>query len=122
LPGLPGAGDEPHEPGVESFEDVIEFAASQLSGRSDLVAQSMGGVVAVGVALRYPEKVRRLVLVATSGGIDVDALGAGDWRADYRAEFPTAAACKWPWGPARSSGLGAQRARFGLVSGYRGGV
>ncbi len=92
LLGWPGAGDEPHEPGVESFEDLIELAASRLSGLSDLVAQSLGGVVAVGLAMRYPEKVRRLVLVATSGGIGVDVLGAGGWRAEYRAEFPTAAA------------------------------
>ena len=56
LLGLPGAGDEPHEPGVESFEDVIEFATSQFSGRSDLVAQSMGGVVAVGVDAPLPRE------------------------------------------------------------------
>jgi pimeloyl-ACP methyl ester carboxylesterase len=92
LLGWPGAGDEPHDPGIGSFEDLIELAASRISDRSDLVAQSMGGVVAVGLALRYPERVRRLVLVATSAGTYVDALGAGDWRADYRAEFPNAAA------------------------------
>ena len=51
----------------------------------------MGGVVGVGLALRYPMKVRRLVLVATSGGIDVGALGASDWREEYRAGFPVAA-------------------------------
>jgi pimeloyl-ACP methyl ester carboxylesterase len=88
----PGAGDQPHDAGVESFEGLIELSARRVSGQSDLVAQSMGGVVAVGIALRHPEKVRRLVLVATSGGIGVTALGAGDWRADYRAQFPNAAA------------------------------
>jgi len=92
LLGWPGAGDEPHDPRIESFDDLIELASARITDRSDVVAQSMGGVVAVGLALRYPEKVRRLVLVATSGGIDVDLLGAGDWRADYRAEFPNAAA------------------------------
>lgn len=51
----------------------------------------MGGVVAVGLALRWPEKVRRLVLVATSGGIDVLGFGAAEWRGDYRTEFPGAA-------------------------------
>jgi pimeloyl-ACP methyl ester carboxylesterase len=55
----------------------------------------MGGAVAIGVALRYPEKVRRLVLVATSGGIDVARLGAADWRREYRTEYPRAA--RWVW-------------------------
>jgi pimeloyl-ACP methyl ester carboxylesterase len=87
----PGAGDQPHDPCVNSFEDLIDLTQSSIPSRSDLVAQSMGGVVAIGVALRYPEKIRRLVLVATSGGIDVEALGARDWRAEYQAEFPSAA-------------------------------
>jgi pimeloyl-ACP methyl ester carboxylesterase len=48
----------------------------------------MGGVVATLLTLAYPERVRRLVLCATSGGIDVAALGAADWRPEYSAEFP----------------------------------
>jgi pimeloyl-ACP methyl ester carboxylesterase len=60
---------------------------------STLVAQSMGGIVAVRVALRQPAKVRRLVLVATSGGVDVERLGGADWRTDYMAGYPAAA----PW-------------------------
>jgi poly(3-hydroxyoctanoate) depolymerase len=91
LLGWPGAGDQPHHPNINSFEDLVELTQASLQSRSDLVAQSMGGVVAIGVALRYPEKIRRLVLVATSGGIDVEALGACDWRAEYRDEFPDAA-------------------------------
>lgn len=68
LLGWPGAGDQPHDPRVACFEDLIELADSQFCDRSDLVAQSMGGVVALGLALRNSEKIRRLVLVATSGG------------------------------------------------------
>ncbi len=30
------------------------------------------------------------MLLATSGGIDVDAFGAEDWRTAYAAEFPNA--------------------------------
>lgn len=92
LLGWPGAGDQPHDPAIVSFEDLITFAEARISDRSDLVAQSMGGVVALGLALRSPGRVRRLVLVATSGGIDVDALGAAEWRAAYRTQFPGAAA------------------------------
>jgi pimeloyl-ACP methyl ester carboxylesterase len=89
----PGAGDQPHDPRIRGFEDLVSLAAADLKGGADLVAQSMGGVVAVGLAVRHPEKVRRLVLVATSGGIDVVALGGAEWRDEYRREFPRAA----PW-------------------------
>ncbi len=89
--GWPGAGDQPHDPRIGSFKALIELTASRLRDGTDVVAQSMGGVIAVGLALRHPAKVRRLVLVATSGGLDVDGLGASDWRERYRAEFPEAA-------------------------------
>jgi pimeloyl-ACP methyl ester carboxylesterase len=92
LLGWPGAGVEPHLPSVGGFEDLVTMAAA-LAGRGDVVAQSMGGVVAIGLALRHPEQVRRLVLVATSGGIDVAGLGGADWRGEYRDEYPDAA----PW-------------------------
>ena len=58
----------------------------------DLVAQSMGGVIAARIALAQPNLVRRLVLCVTSGGVDMAGLGAADWRADYRKSFPNAAA------------------------------
>jgi hypothetical protein len=38
-----------------------------------------------------PDKVRRLVLVATSGGLDLSLHATEDWRAEYRATFPHAA-------------------------------
>lgn len=88
----PGAGAVPAVPEVTGFRDLIELAGSAIPDGSDVVAQSMGGVVAVGLALALPAKVRRLVLVATSGGIDVAALGGSDWRREYRREFPNAAA------------------------------
>lgn len=91
----PGAGEQPQDPNIRGFDDLIALAASELplDDPSDLVAQSMGGAVAIGLALRHPQKVRRLVLVATSGGIATARLGAADWREEYRAEYPNAA----PW-------------------------
>lgn len=87
----PGAGSEQHDPEVAGYDDLVARAAATVERGSDVVAQSMGGVVAVGLALTHPEKVRRLVLVATSGGVDVGAFGADDWRDEYALEFPNAA-------------------------------
>ncbi len=87
----PGAGGEAHDPEVRGFDQLVAWAARQIAPPADVVAQSMGGVIAVRLALDHPAMVRRLVLVATSGGLDVRSLGGVDWRADYRREFPHAA-------------------------------
>jgi len=71
------------------------------------VAQSMGGVIAVRLALERPERVRRLVLTVTSGGVDMATLGAADWRADYRQAFPDAA--PWILEPSASAALPVER-------------
>jgi pimeloyl-ACP methyl ester carboxylesterase len=87
----PGAGDEPHDPAVRGFDDLVGRAARQIEAPADVIAQSMGGVIAIRLALAHPERVRRLVLVATSGGVDVSAFGGADWRQEYQREFPHAA-------------------------------
>ena len=56
----------------------------------NIVAQSMGGVVAIIAALAKPDMVRRLVLAVTSGGVPVADLGGMEWRANYRERFPNA--------------------------------
>jgi pimeloyl-ACP methyl ester carboxylesterase len=87
--GWPGFGDEPLDPGVRSVSELVGWTLARMPpGASDVVAQSMGGVVATLLALEHPERVRRLVLCATSGGIDVTALGAADWRAGYDSALP----------------------------------
>jgi pimeloyl-ACP methyl ester carboxylesterase len=90
--GWPGLGDQPPDPAVNSIADLVAMVEAELEpGPVDLLAQSMGGVVALQVALRHPEKVRRLVLTATSGGVDAADLTRFDWRANYRREYPRAA-------------------------------
>lgn len=87
--GWPGLGNNPADPNVNSYDDLVALVEARLSDAPvDILAQSMGGAVALTVLLRNPGKVRRLVLAVTAGGMDVSALGASDWRAEYRAEFP----------------------------------
>jgi pimeloyl-ACP methyl ester carboxylesterase len=48
----------------------------------------MGGVLAARLALEQPERVARLVLVATSGGLDLAPFAAADWRPEYLLSVP----------------------------------
>ena len=105
--GWPGLGDQPHDPAVKGIDDLVRMVASKIDGPVDLVAQSMGGVIAARLAVEQPQRVRRLVLTVTSGGVDMPGLGASDWRADYRTSFPGAAA--WITEVAASPGLPVER-------------
>jgi pimeloyl-ACP methyl ester carboxylesterase len=87
----PGLGEQPHDPTVRGIDDLVRLAAAKLDAPSAVVAQSMGGIVAIRLTLAHPERVTHLVLTATSGGVDVARFGAADWRADYRRNFPQAA-------------------------------
>lgn len=87
----PGLGDEPSHPDICGLDDLVRLVVDQIGEQADIVAQSMGGVVAIRAALAAKGRVRRLVLTATSGGLDVEALGASDWREDYRLAYPNAA-------------------------------
>lgn len=91
--GWPGLGDQPAQPGVEGLEGAIGLVEAQMEGGPvDLLAQSMGGLIAMLTVLRHPEKVRRIVLSVTSGGLDMEAFAAADWRETYRRSHPQAAA------------------------------
>ena len=89
--GWPGMGAQPHDPAIRGLDDLKRLVTTRMDEPVDLVAQSMGGVIAARIALEHPELVRRLVLCVTSGGVDMAGLGASDWRADYRRSFPKAA-------------------------------
>jgi pimeloyl-ACP methyl ester carboxylesterase len=89
--GWPGLGAQPASPSVTGFDDLVAMVHTAVGdGPADLIAQSMGGAVALQAALDRPDHVRRIVLAGTSGGIDVAALGGVDWRPDYIREYPDA--------------------------------
>lgn len=80
------AGQAAH-PKVQCFEDLQRYVLAQIPEQTVIVAQSMGGIFAVQAARQQPQKVRALVLVATSGGIDLTPFDAQDWREQYLHDF-----------------------------------
>jgi pimeloyl-ACP methyl ester carboxylesterase len=89
LVAWPGFGDEPADPAIRSLDGLYGWLVARLPpGASHVVAQSLGGVLAVRLALEEPGRVASLVLCATSGGVDVAGMGGADWRPAYRAELP----------------------------------
>ena len=80
--GWPGLGRQPHDPAIKGLDDLIAMVVAKMDEPVDLVAQSMGGVIAARIALAHPQLVRRLVLTVTSGGVDMARFGASDWRVE----------------------------------------
>ncbi len=59
-------GDSPHTPGHSyplMVEDVIAWMEARKIGRADFLGHSMGGKTAMRLAVDFPERVRRLVVV-----------------------------------------------------------
>jgi pimeloyl-ACP methyl ester carboxylesterase len=84
----PGFGGTPPDPTVTGLEDLAARVLGRLTGPAILFAQSMGGIVALQVALSAPSAVRALVLSVTSGGIDLSGLGVVDWRPQFERNHP----------------------------------
>ena len=91
LLGWPGFDCVPAAAQVRGIADLVEMVAEEMDQPCALIAQSMGGVVAVQAALRRPERLTHLVLAVTSGGVDMS--GAQDWRPSFWAANPAAP----PW-------------------------
>ena len=70
------------------MQDLVDAVTLHMDRPCALIAQSMGGVVAVLAALQRPEYLTHLVLVATSGGVPIDDLRPHDWRPDFMRSNP----------------------------------
>jgi pimeloyl-ACP methyl ester carboxylesterase len=97
-PDLPGFGGAADQPGPYTMEGYADAVARMLDARGIsrivLVGGSMGGVVAQHFALRHPERLARLLLVAT-GAFTIDPAAALA-KADVLASDPWNAATAGP--------------------------
>jgi pimeloyl-ACP methyl ester carboxylesterase len=84
----PGLGGVAPDPRLHTLVDLQRHLLASLPDRFDLVTMSMGGVLALRIALEQPQRLRKLVLLATSGGVDMAALGGIDWRDTFRQFQP----------------------------------
>lgn len=87
----PGLGVEAPRQDIRGIDDLIALTAREITEPVNIVAQSIGGLIAIQLALSMPDMVKRLVLAVTSGGVPVADLGGSDWRSDYFTAFPQAA-------------------------------
>lgn len=60
--------------GVAFANDLRQLMDHLAIARATIVAQSMGGWTALGMALRWPERVERLVMCDTHGGLHTDEI------------------------------------------------
>lgn len=68
--GFAPSTDAPGGPGREGFVDDLAALIDHLAlPNVRLVAQSMGGWTALGYSLRFPTRVRALVMASTTGGV-----------------------------------------------------
>jgi len=84
----PGFGGKPSDPFINGINDLATMVANNINQPTAIIAQSMGGVIAIKVALEKPGYITHLVLAATSGGIDLTSLGAQDWRTSLYDSHP----------------------------------
>ncbi|MCJ8207369.1 alpha/beta fold hydrolase [Pseudomonas sp. RGM2987] len=87
--GWPGFGDTPPARDITGMQSLATRVLAEIDRPTALVAQSMGGIVAVLAALERPELITHLTLTVTSGGVDMSDLDAQDWRPEFAAANPT---------------------------------
>ncbi len=79
---LLGHGDAADAAVAITFEACVEHVLGHSPPSFDLCGYSLGGRIALHVALAAPERVRRLVLVSSTAGIEDDGERAARRRAD----------------------------------------
>ena len=87
--GWPGFGSTPPDPLVNGIDDLVAKVITEIDQPTAIIAQSMGGVIAMQVALNRPKLITHLILTVTSGGLNVSDLRAEDWRPAFLESNPS---------------------------------
>ena len=81
LPGHGRSGGVEALPSVQDYADFVVAFLDALKIDSAVIAgRSMGGAVAMDLAIRYPKRVQALVLIATAAKFNIPAEMAETWR------------------------------------------
>jgi len=73
---LPGHGQSPMPTGDYTIESLADLIADILPQQGNVVGWSLGGMIAMQIALRHPAKIKRLILVGSVARFVRD----GEWR------------------------------------------
>lgn len=90
LVSYPGLAGPDVAPPLGDVDDLVAHLLRTLPARFDLVAISLGSAVALRLALEAPRRLRRMVLLAPTGGIDTARFGGAEFRSAVRAARPDA--------------------------------
>ena len=80
MPGY-GVSESLEHFSLEAAADAAAGQIAELGGAAHVVGMSMGGMVALQLALRHPDVVRSLVLVDTSPAFGLDGTDPDEWQA-----------------------------------------
>jgi pimeloyl-ACP methyl ester carboxylesterase len=90
LQGHGRTGDVDRPLDVEAMADDVAGVIEQLAGRADVLGYSLGGAVALRLALQHPERVKDLVVVSVAirrSGNHAEVVAAMDAMSGEAAEF-----------------------------------
>jgi pimeloyl-ACP methyl ester carboxylesterase len=85
----PGIAEAKEDSSIRCFNDLVISVTDKINQPCAIIAQSMGGVVGALALLKQQELITHLILVVTSGGINVSDIHPENWRTAYKEANPS---------------------------------